>query len=168
MSGQTGLDEQRTSIALRQAFSLFPTGVVGLAALVDGEPTGLAVTSFTSVSLDPPLVSVCIARTSTTWPALSQCDRIGMSVLGSEHETLCRQLAARTGDRFADASWHATPTGAVLIHDSSLWLECQVHSTLDGGDHEIIVMEVLETQLFPEVSPLVFHQSQLRELPLDR
>lgn len=152
-------------LALRQAFGLFPTGVLSVAAVIDNEPVGLAVTSFTSVSLDPPLVSICVARTSKTWPRLAEQPRIGVSVLASEHDLLCRRLASQAPDRFRDAQWSASEQGAVRIEGSALWLECEVISTLEGGDHEIVLMEVKESQLFPDVTPLIFHLSQLRGLP---
>lgn len=152
-------------MALRRAFGFFPTGVLGVGAVIEGAPVGLAVTSFTSVSLDPPLVSICVARTSKTWPKLAAQPRIGVNVLASEHDLLCRRLASQVQDRFAGARWHASEQGAVLIEGSALWLECEVVSTLEGGDHEIVLMEVKESQLFPGVTPLIFHHSQLRGLP---
>jgi flavin reductase (DIM6/NTAB) family NADH-FMN oxidoreductase RutF len=168
MSSQTNVGEAPPQLALRRAFSLFPTGVVAVCTLVDGNPVGIAVNSFTSVSLDPPLVAVCVARTSTTWPVLAGQGRLGMSVLGSHHETLCRNLASRNLDRFEDAQWHGTEGGAVLMEGAALWLECEVRASLDGGDHEIILLEVLESDLFPDVTPLVFHQSQFRGLLTDK
>ncbi|MFE4080319.1 flavin reductase family protein [Paenarthrobacter sp. YIM B13468] len=156
-----GIDAPR---ALRRAFSAFPTGVVGIGALVDEKPVGMAVNSFTSISLEPALVAVSVARTSSTWPILAAAPQLGLSILGSEHQALCRQLSSRSPDRFADASWHATEGGAVLIENAALWLECGVHSVLDGGDHEIILLNVLGAEFFPEVEPLVFHQSAFRGL----
>ncbi|MGG7465733.1 flavin reductase family protein [Plantibacter sp. YIM 135347] len=168
MSGQTNLGDAPPQLALRRAFSLFPTGVVAVCALVDDAPVGIAVNSFTSVSLDPPLVAVCVARTSNTWPILAGQTRLGMSILGSHHEVLCRKLASRNLDRFEDEDWHATEGGAVLMDGAALWLECEVRASYDGGDHEIVVLEVLQSDLFPDVTPLVFHQSQFRGLLTDK
>lgn len=150
--------------ALRQAFSLFPTGVVAVAALVDGKPVGFAVNSFTSVSLDPALVGICIANSSTTWPQLAGATRLGLSILGSGQGALCRSLSARGIDRFADIRWRAEGEGAVFIEDAALWLECEVRSSFPGGDHEVVLLEVHGSELFPDVAPLVFHQSKFREL----
>ena len=75
---------------LRRVFAAFPTGVTAIAALVDGVPVGLAASSFTSVSLEPPMVSVCVARTSATWPLLRRADRLGVSVLGAHQEEACQ------------------------------------------------------------------------------
>src|SRR5258708_28096524 len=72
---------------LRRVLATFPTGVAAVAAIIDGEPAGLAASSFVSVSLDPPLVSVCIGHSSTTWPVLRTADRLGISVLGAHQET---------------------------------------------------------------------------------
>lgn len=147
------------AIELRRAFSTFPTGVVAVGALVDDKPVGMVVNSFTSISLDPPLVAISPARTSSTWPILAG-RRLGMSVLAVEHEALCRQLSARVGDRFEGTEWESTPDGAVLIKGAALWLECNVRSAFDGGDHEIVVLEVLEARTFPDVDPIVFHKSR--------
>ncbi|XBH21021.1 flavin reductase family protein [Jonesiaceae bacterium BS-20] len=158
---------QDAQMVLRRALSMFPTGVVALCAQVDGEPVGMAANSFTSVSLDPPLVAVCVDKGSRTWPRLAQSERVGISVLGTQHKAECRQLAQRQGDRFAGIDWSVTPQQAVFIDDAALWLECTVRAVFEGGDHEVVLFEVHDAQAFPEVKPLVFHQSQFRELISD-
>ncbi|WP_328912095.1 MULTISPECIES: flavin reductase family protein [unclassified Streptomyces] len=149
---------------LRRVFGAFPTGVTAIAALVDGVPVGLAANSFTSVSLDPPLVSVCVAHTSTTWPALSGLARLGVSVLGSHQERACTQLAARGGDRFADLDWTATDDGAVLIDGASAWFDTSVEQHIRAGDHDIVLLRVHALDADPAVVPLVFHSSRFRRL----
>jgi flavin reductase (DIM6/NTAB) family NADH-FMN oxidoreductase RutF len=149
---------------LRRAFSMFPSGVTGVCALVDGTPVGMAASSFTSVSLQPPLVSVCIDRKSTTWPLLARAARLGVSVLSSEHAELARALSARDRDRFAGAGWHTNDDGALFLLGATLWLDCAVSEAITAGDHFIVLLEVLETRLFPDLSPLIFHRSELRAL----
>lgn len=149
---------------LRRVFSVFPTGVVAVCAMVEGRPVGFAVNSFNSVSLKPPLVSICVARTSTTWPLLAQAPRLGLSVLGAQHGGLCRKLASRSADRFKDEAWTVSNDGAVLIDGAALWLECSMSANFTAGDHDIVVFDVREAQLFDAVKPLVFHHSQFREL----
>lgn len=148
------------NLALRKAFSMFPTGVVAMCALDGDKPLGMAVNSFSSVSLDPALVAVCVARTSSTWPRLDALPRIGLSVLGADQEMLSRRLSSKTGDRFEHARWQSSDEGAVFIDGATLWLDCAINDRLRGGDHEIILLEVHSSRLFPEVAPLVFHQSQ--------
>lgn len=149
---------------LRQAFGRFPTGVAAVCALADGEPIGMAASSFTSVSLDPPLVLLCVAHTSTTWPRLATREHLGLSVLGEGHEDAGRALAAKGVDRFAGIEWEATPAGAVLVHGASAWFECVVHDVVRGGDHDVVLLRVDALRVFPEVPPLVFHASQFRRL----
>jgi flavin reductase (DIM6/NTAB) family NADH-FMN oxidoreductase RutF len=155
---------QLSADILRSAFAAFPSGVTAVAGLVDGAPIGLAASSFTSVSIDPPLVSVCIARTSTTWPKLRLAPSIGVSVLAEGQGDVARSLAARQGDRFADLAWHAGDDGAVLVDGSTLWLTCTLESELPAGDHEIALLRIDELEVFPDVAPLVFHGSSFRQL----
>ncbi|MFT4087701.1 MAG: flavin reductase family protein [Gordonia sp. (in: high G+C Gram-positive bacteria)] len=124
----------------------------------------MAASSFTSVSLDPPLVSVCVARTSTTWPMLITATRIGLSVLADSRLSLARALAAKVGDRFADVRWERTPGGAVFVHGSTLWLECAIHDVVPAGDHDIVLLRVEHLQSSPDIAPMVFHGSTFRSL----
>lgn len=148
---------------LRKVFAAFPTGVAAVAALVDGEPAGLAANSFVSVSLDPPLASVCIAHTSTTWPVLRTARRLGISVLGAHQETAGRQLSARGGDRFAALDWRATRDGAVVLREASAWFDCSIEQEIPAGDHDIVLLRIHDLGA-SEVSPLVFHGSTFRRL----
>jgi flavin reductase (DIM6/NTAB) family NADH-FMN oxidoreductase RutF len=148
---------------LRQVFGAYPTGVAALAALVDREPTGIAASSFVSVSLDPPLVSVCVAHSSTTWPALRAVSRLGISVLGAHQEAASRQLSSRDGERFAELNWRSTSDGAVLLSDASAWLDCSIEREIPAGDHDIIVLRVHDLGA-TDTMPLVFHRSGYRQL----
>ena len=158
------VDQSLHPAELRRVFGAFPSGVTAIAALADGAPAGLAASSFTSVSLDPPLVSVCVAHSSTTWPVLRDRTRLGVSVLGAHQEQACRRLAARDGDRFASLDWRATPDGAVLIEGASAWLDCSVEQVIRAGDHDIVLLRVHELDADPAVPPLVFHASGFRRL----
>ena len=149
---------------LRKVFGMYPTGVAVLAALVDGIPEGLAASSFTSVSLDPPLVSVCVAHTSSTWPRLRSATRIGVSVLSGDQEQAGRQLSAKGVDRFAGLAWRETPGGALLLEGASAWLDVSVHQHVVAGDHDIVILRVHDLGSDHGLQPLVFHASQFRRL----
>jgi flavin reductase (DIM6/NTAB) family NADH-FMN oxidoreductase RutF len=149
---------------LRRVLGAYPTGVTALAALIDGEPVGMAANSFTSVSLDPPLVSVCVATTSSTWPKLRRATRLGVSVLSHEQEAASRSLASRGVDRFAGLSWHATEDGAILLDGASAWFDCAVEREIRAGDHEIVLLNVHGLGTDPLTPPLVFHGSRYRRL----
>jgi flavin reductase (DIM6/NTAB) family NADH-FMN oxidoreductase RutF len=152
------------SVELRRVFGAFPTGVTALAALVDGRPTGLAASSFTSVSLDPPIASVCVAHTSTTWPTLRTRDRIGVSVLGESQGEVCRELAAPGAERFRSVAWRATADGAVVLDGSRAWFECGVVDEIEAGDHSIVLLDVHEIGVDLTIAPLVFCGSEFHRL----
>lgn len=152
------------SAELRRVFGTFPTGVTAVAAFVGSTPVGLAANSFTSVSLDPPLVSICIAHTSTTWPLLRPAPRIGISVLGAHQEQAGRQLSAAGRDRFAALSWRANDIGAIVLDGASAWLDCSIEREIPAGDHDIILLRVHDLKADHTVPPLVFHGSQFHQL----
>jgi flavin reductase (DIM6/NTAB) family NADH-FMN oxidoreductase RutF len=158
------LTQSLEPVRLRHVFGTFPIGVTALAALVRDEPQGIAVSSFTSVSLDPAMVLVCVAKTSTTWPLLAKAPRLGISVLAADQGQACRQLSARTGDRFSGLGWRATPDGAVVIDGASGWFECSIDQQAPAGDHDIVVLRVHDLDGDHSVPPLVFHGSRLRQL----
>jgi flavin reductase (DIM6/NTAB) family NADH-FMN oxidoreductase RutF len=145
---------------LRQTFGCFPSGITAVCGLVDGTPVGMVASSFTSVSIDPPLVSVCVAKTSSTWPILRTAGRIGVSVLAADHEAVSRQLSSRAEDRFAGVQWDATPHGAVVLHGAPAVLECSLYEEVPAGDHHIILLRIESVSADPEIAPLVFHGSR--------
>ncbi|MFG1925728.1 flavin reductase family protein [Cryptosporangium sp. NPDC048952] len=149
---------------LRDVYGAFPSGVVGLCALVEGVPVGMAASSFVAVSLEPPLVAVCVQKTSTTWPRLRSLPRLGVSVLGESHDLAAKRLAAKTGDRFEGLSIGTTDGGAVLIEGASAWLECTVDREVPAGDHDIVLLRIETFEYEPAVAPLVFHSSGFRRL----
>jgi flavin reductase (DIM6/NTAB) family NADH-FMN oxidoreductase RutF len=156
--------ELRDPAHLRRVFGTYPTGVTVIAALAGGQPIGMALNSFTSVSLRPPLVSVCIAHTSTTWPRLSRAERLGVNVLSAGQHRAGRQLSARHGDRFQGLSWRGTELGAVLLDGASAWLECSIAKTIRAGDHDIVILLVHELAADHDRKPLVFHASRFGRL----
>jgi flavin reductase (DIM6/NTAB) family NADH-FMN oxidoreductase RutF len=127
---------------LREAFGHFPSGVIAIAADVDGTRVGLAASTFVPVSLEPPLVSFCVQNTSTTWPRLKDLPHLGISVLGEAHDEAARTLAAKTGDRFAGLQTVSTETGAVFVEGTSVWLESSIEQTIPAGDHTIVILRV--------------------------
>ncbi|BBY27537.1 flavin reductase family protein [Mycolicibacterium sediminis] len=150
--------------SLREAFGHFPTGVIAIAAEVDGVRVGLAASTFVPVSLDPPLVSFCVQNTSTTWPKLADVPFLGISVLGEAHDAAAKTLAAKTGDRFAGLETESRDSGAVFIHGTSVWLESAIEQLVPAGDHTIVVLRVSDITVHEDVAPIVFHRSTFRRL----
>jgi len=153
-----------TPSSLREAFGHFPSGVVAIAAEVNGVREGLAASTFVPVSLDPPLVSFCVQNTSTTWPKLKLVPLLGISVLGEAHDEVVRTLAAKTGDRFTGLETVSNGGGAVFIKGTSVWLESAIEQLIPAGDHTIVVLRVSDVRVDPDVAPIVFHRSVFRRL----
>ena len=149
---------------LREAFGVFPSGVVAVAAEVDGELVGLAASSFTSVSLEPALVSFSVANTSKTWPTLRQAAHLGVTVLADHHDVVCRQLAGPVKQRFDDLAVTTTEDGAALLDDGLARFDCTIYREVEAGDHTIVLLELhaVDTAQLSGAdtsSPLVFHRS---------
>ncbi|WP_037682851.1 flavin reductase family protein [Streptomyces cellulosae] len=157
-------DSQFDGVLLRQAFGCFPSGVTAFCGMVDGAPEGMAASSFTSVSMDPALVSVCVANSSSTWPRLAGASRLGLSVLAGEHGAVARSLASKNGRRFDTVDWVATDSGAVFVHGATLWLECSIYEIVEAGDHAIVLLKIEALDMYPDVPPMVFHRSSFHEL----
>lgn len=145
--------------ALRQLYSLVPSGVLGVGAMSGSGPIGLAVSSFSTISLTPALVGLNMQKGSTTWPALSMSPRIGISLLAHGQHEIGRQLAGPDkGARFANVEYFADDEGAVFIRGAVLWLEAKVSDSIEAGDHTIEVLEVLRTAAAAGSDPLIFHR----------
>ena len=150
---------------LRRAFSAFPSGVVAVGAEVEGEPVGMAASSFTSVSLDPALLSFCIAKESSTWPVLRRAPRLGVSVLADHHDLVCRQLAGPAATRFDGLATHRTEEGAVLLEGAVVAFETSIFNEIPAGDHTLVLLRLhAVAQTDDEGSPLVFHRSTFGRL----
>lgn len=153
-------------LELRRAYAMVPSGVAAVCGLgPDGEPVGMAMSSFATVSLEPALVSICPDRASATWPRLAALPRLGVSVLGAGHAGAAAALASKTGDRFDGVPWRATSDGAVLVEGAALWIEARIHEVVEAGDHWVVLLEALELVPHAGTQPLLFHLSALRPLP---
>ena len=153
-----------TPDSLREAFSHFPSGVIAIAAEVDGVRVGLAASTFVPVSLNPPLVSFCIQNTSETWPRIKDLPVLGISVLGEVHDGAARALAAKTGDRFAGLETHSSDAGAVFVKGTSVWLESAIEQEVPAGDHTIVILRIHDVTVHDGIAPIVFHRSGFRRL----
>lgn len=150
---------------LRSAFGSFPSGVTAVCALVEGRPVGMAASSFTSVSLDPPLVAVCAQTSSSTWQLLRAAPSVCVSVLSGDHGAACRALAGPADDRFTDVAWDHAPSGAPRIADAAAWFDCTLDAELPAGDHVIGLLRIQALAADAERTPLVFHRSAFVAIP---
>ena len=146
----------RDARSFRDALTRFATGVAFVTAAPDGEPAGLIVNSLTSVSLEPPLVSFCPARTSLTWSRMRRAGRFGVNVLGLRHERFVARATPAGADRFAGLDWTLGRDGIPLLTDALAALECEIVAEHPAGDHWIVVGRVDNLRIAPVNEPLVF------------
>ncbi|MDX6742408.1 flavin reductase family protein [Actinocorallia sp. A-T 12471] len=159
------MNEPFDSAAFRAAMGRYGTGVVVIAATVDGAPHGMAVNSFTSVSLDPPLVAFCAAHTSSTWPALRRATGWAVSVLAADQEDVCRTFSRKGADRFAAVPWTTSPGGHPVMADALAWLDLTPHAIHPAGDHELVLGRVTALGVEREAAdPLMFFRGSFRAL----
>jgi flavin reductase (DIM6/NTAB) family NADH-FMN oxidoreductase RutF len=151
---------------LRGAFGQFPSGVTAVCGLAEDGPIGIAASSFTTVSLDPPLVSVCVAHTSTTWPTLRGSSTVGVSVLAHDQGQIARALASRTPNRFESFDWTSHGSGAVFVDGAALWLHCRIVREVEAGDHMIVLLEIDRLARY-DSDPIIFHASSFTTLAKD-
>lgn len=144
------------SARFRQVLGHFPTGVCVVAAFHDGQPTGMAIGSFFSISLDPPLVGFCAGKGSSTWPKLKAAGKFCVSILGDDQEEASRRFASKEADKFAGLAWDHSPLGSPRLGGSLAWIDCDLETTHDAGDHEIAVGAVHDLAVSSEAHPLIF------------
>ncbi|HVB93669.1 MAG TPA: flavin reductase family protein [Acidimicrobiales bacterium] len=144
----------------KEAVGRFVTGVTVVTALEDEEPVGFTCQSFVSLSLDPPLVALAPAKSSTSWPRIAKAGSFCVNVLGDHQQEVCRKFAVSGGDKFAGVSWHRATGGAPIIDGSLAWVNCGLELIHDAGDHELVIGRVLDLGL-GEGSPLLFYKSTL-------
>lgn len=149
---------------VKDAFSKFPSGVVALCSKGAEGPEGMVASSFTSVSLDPPLVSICIREESETWMRMSDAPRFGVSVLSASHKDLCKRLAGPRLERFEGASFETSAEGAVLLKGAAVAFECSLFQTVRIGDHLLAVFRIEDIVAGTVEAPLVFHEREFKNL----
>ncbi len=147
-----------TAQEFRETLGHYPTGVALVTAMVDGEPLGMVVGSFTSVSLDPPLVAYLPMKSSGTYAKLRTADSFCINVLAADQLQTCRNFAGRADDKFGLVAWHLSPGGAPILDEAVSWIDCTLENTFDGGDHDIVVGRVGNLGVQRPVLPLLFFQ----------
>ena len=142
--------------AYRRALGSFATGVTIVSTFdKDGQPWGLTANSFTSVSLEPPVISVCVAKTGRVFPALSASSRFAVNILAAEQQELAMHFASDVENRFDGTPWTANADGAPLLPGASTQLDCIVHGRIDAEDHEIL-LGLVDSYTHNSGTPLVY------------
>ena len=160
--------EPISDAALRKIRGLFASGVVAVTTAYDGQLRGIAVSAFSSVSLDPPLVLICIADEVSSRDMIAASGIFAVNILSDDQEFLSERFAARApivNNRFEGVPYHVAATGAPILDDSIAWYDCRVSAKHDGGDHTIFVGRV-EAIGFgdPARQPLLYYANRYARL----
>jgi flavin reductase (DIM6/NTAB) family NADH-FMN oxidoreductase RutF/DNA-binding IclR family transcriptional regulator len=143
----------------RQVLGHYPTGVTVVTAVdADGRPAGMAVGSFTSVSLDPPLVAFLPDKGSSSFPRIRTASSFCVNVLSAEQENVCRAFAAKGADKFQGLSWRPSTSGAPILEGVVAWIDCEFDAIYDAGDHYIVLGRVRDLGVAGQAMPLLFFQ----------
>ena len=142
----------------RNVLGHFPTGVTAVTAVNNGKPIGMAIGSFTSVSLEPPLVAFLPGKESGSWKEIREAGSFCVNVMGQDQMEVCGVMASRAEDKFADVEWSPAGSGSPIISGSIAYIDCDIEMIHDGGDHDIVIGRVLKLEVMDSKSPLVFFQ----------
>lgn len=141
----------------RDVMGTWATGVTVITATDDSEPVGLAANSFTSVSLDPPLVLFCAGKSSSTWPRIENSGAYAVNVLAEDGAEVSKVFAAKDADRFAQLDYREGVTGSPILEDALAYLDCEIESKHDAGDHILVVGRVVDLGIQRDDDrPLIF------------
>ncbi len=153
---------------LRDALGCFATGVTVVTCLNDErEPAGVTVNSFTSVSLDPPLLLVCLNKKAASAGALVSASHFAINVLQTGQQPASITFSTRVEDRFGQMPWSCGEAGAPILKDSLGVFECQNYAVYDGGDHHILVGQVVKASFDASLDPLLYFRGRYRRLHFD-
>lgn len=163
------LEAAVTPELFREVCGRWVTGVAIVTGTgVEGERLGMAVNSFTSLSLDPPLVLFCPALSSSTWPAIRSSGRFAVNVLAGHQGELARSFARSGIDKFGDVELRETEDGLPALSGAVARLVCVIADVHPGGDHEIVVGRVQSAECFESDGPLLFHRGAAMCLPVNQ
>lgn len=139
----------------------FCSGVTVVTGIGPTSPVGFTCQSFSSLSLDPPRIVLCVSRTSTSWPAVRNGVSFCVNVLAQHQNALSERFARSGGDKFRDVLWSPSPDGAPRLADATAWIDCRLHTEYDGGDHLVVIGDVrrLEAPAEPR-QPLLYYRGR--------
>ena len=161
---RTGSDSR----TLRDALGCFATGVTVVTCLdSEGAPVGLTANSFTSVSLDPPLLLVCIAKQAASAEAMVGASHFAVNVLQKEQQPASIRFATRHEDRFGPNDWSPGEYGAPVLDQSLGVFECEAYKVHDAGDHHMLIGHVLKARFDACLDPLLYFRGSYRRLHVD-
>ncbi|MBY4213589.1 flavin reductase family protein [Rhodococcus fascians] len=166
MTTSTARLDPTDSRTFRRVLGTFPTGVVAVTAnTADDGPVGMVIGSFTSISIDPPLVAFSPSKTSTSWPKINGSRHFAVSILGEDQHAVCAAIAEKSSDMLRQAAPRdGDRSNAPLVEGALAWIECEVGAIHDAGDHWIVVARVLAFDTGPADKPLIFFKGAYSQI----
>ncbi|MFD9477523.1 MULTISPECIES: flavin reductase family protein [Streptomyces] len=145
----------------RSVLGQYATGVTIVSAVdpVDGRPCGLVVSSFTSVSINPPLVAFCVSNVSRSWPRMKAAARCCVNVLAADQRPLVDRFFRSGADKFNGVDWWPSMAGSPVIPGVLAWIDCSIESEHPAGDHTVVIARVLDMECGDRDDPLLFFRS---------
>jgi 3-hydroxy-9,10-secoandrosta-1,3,5(10)-triene-9,17-dione monooxygenase reductase component len=163
------LAERTSSIdsrRFRDTLGNYASGLTIVTGDDNGEPLGFTCQSFYSVSVEPPLISFSVMKTSTTYPRIRETGKFAVNVLAHHQHPIANQFARSGTDKWAGITWKPTTSGNPILADSLIWIDCTIHAEYEAGDHYIVVgavKELISTEQ-DHHEPLLFFKGQYRHL----
>jgi flavin reductase (DIM6/NTAB) family NADH-FMN oxidoreductase RutF len=142
----------------REVMGQFATGVVVATGCHDGMPYGFAVQSFVSLSIEPPLVALCPAKSSTSWPRIRDSGSFCINILRDNQQELCDAFARSGGNKFADFEWRTGASGSPLLKGVLAHVDCELEVEHDAGDHTIAIGRIVDLTSNGDGKPLIFYK----------
>jgi len=155
------------STELKAVMGRFATGVTIVAAIEDQKPVGFTCQSFVSLSIEPPLISICPAKSSTSWPRMVKAGQFSVNILAADQGSVCAAFARSGGDKFSAVAWHLGEHRTPIIDGVLASIECELMLVHEAGDHELVIGRVLSLEANDQ-EPLVYFRSKLGSLVLDQ
>jgi flavin reductase (DIM6/NTAB) family NADH-FMN oxidoreductase RutF len=147
----------------RRVLGHFATGVTIVTAMEDGEPVGFTCQAFTALSLEPPLIALAPAKSSTSWPKIAKAGAFCVNILAEHQAEMCRAFAVSGADKFASVLWRPGLTGAPILDGTLAHVECDLGIIHDAGDHELVTGTVRSLGI-GDGEPLIFYRGDFRGL----
>jgi flavin reductase (DIM6/NTAB) family NADH-FMN oxidoreductase RutF len=147
----------------RQVLGHFPTGVTVVTSAGEpgaSRPVGIAIGSFASISLDPPLVGFFLGTSSSSWPAMKASGHFCVNVLCDDQQELCGVMASKADDKFADVGYETAASGAPILPDVHAVIDCRLDQVVPAGDHILVVGRVQSLRPMRDAAPMVFYKGQ--------
>jgi flavin reductase (DIM6/NTAB) family NADH-FMN oxidoreductase RutF len=162
------MQKQEKISLFKEVMGDYPTGVAIITTVgKDGKPVGLTVSSLSSVSINPLLISWCIDEGSSSLEAFEKANGFIVHILNGEQAELCKTFASKNADKFSNCDWEYSKSGLPIISDTLAVLECNTYKQVEAGDHTMLIGEVTDIHRTSDKDPMLYHRRKFGFIPSD-